>query len=606
MKFLWGNKKIILITLVFFICGVFLQVIRSQAVLKMDDTNNILDINELVVSANSNREQKDNNINPDYCIVYDQNSIALKNNVEKTLEYMQQSTIAYDIAEEKVKLDNCPTILLNTSSLEDLGTVQEIENYVLMGGNIFLMNLLQKDQHFRLLYNKFGILNYGDYGNTTGIHMKSNVLVGTTGKNFLENSLEDVHLEVSLNNNANVLIESTAQTPLLWSVGYGKGTFMVFNGSLLYEKASRGVISGAISLMEKDFIYPIFNMKLFYIDDFPAPIAKSKNELIYDEYKSSLESFYQSIWWPDMLKTSRDFNILYTGTVIESYTDNVIPPFDDVVDKEYKYLISFGRELVKSGGELALHGYNHQSLTMNKEVSSYFGYKNWKSMSDMEQSIKELIDYTKQAFPTYELTTYVPPSNVLSEEGRQALINSWPELTTISSLYINDSIGKSYFQEFEVSRDGIIELPRITSGYMLTESDDWAIANTLTNIGVFSHFIHPDDVISKDRLSGSWSEMYKEYNKFMQDINENYSWLRSMKASEAARTVASNLQTTTAIEKNKKGIKGSIDRYKNEQHYIVRTEKKMSNPINCVVEKIDKDTYILIALAAQFEVTLEE
>ncbi|ATP40266.1 hypothetical protein CSE16_09535 [Solibacillus sp. R5-41] len=606
MKWLWTNQKVIFIAVLLFLCGIILQITRTQMVLKMVDNEDILEMKELVVSANMNKEQTSDMNNPSYCIVYDETSVAIKNNAEKALEYMQKSTRAYDVAKGQVDYDRCPTILLSTPYLKDLGTVEDIENYVSAGGQLFLMNVLEMDAHFDILYRKLGILDFDDFVMTNGLHMVSNLLIGTTGETYLEESLNDVSLGVALTSEATIFMESTTKNPLLWKAEYGEGTFMVFNGGLLSEKSSRGLITGAVSLMEPDYVYPIFNTKVFFIDDFPSPIAKERNDLIYKEYKKSLASFYQSVWWPNMLKSAANEDIRYTGAIIESYLDNVTPPFDNVEDKEYVYLISFGRVLIQSGGEIGFHGYNHQSLTMDQNIASSFGYNAWTSSEDMEKSIRELQSYTKQAFPSYKVTTYVPPSNVLSEVGRQALKNSWPELTTISSLYLEDLTNRSYVQEFEVAEDGIIEMPRISSGYVRNDSDDWAIANTLTGIGVFSHFIHPDDIISTDRSGGSWNEMYKEFDAFMKDVHETYPWLRAMKASEAAMGIASTLQTTSTIEKSNNVVKGNIENYLDEQHFILRTDKKIGRLENCEVTKIDDGTYLIKALAAQFEVTLKE
>ncbi|MGE7912980.1 DUF2194 domain-containing protein [Lysinibacillus xylanilyticus] len=606
MKWFWNNQKFVFVAVLLLFCGVILQITRSQMVLKMVDNEDVLEMKDRVVSANMNKENTDDTNNPAYCIVYDESSVVLKNNAEKTLEYMQKSTRSYDVTKEKVDYDRCPTIMLSTAYLKDLGTVEDIENYVSAGGRLFLMRVLEMDAHFDILYRKLGIVDFNDFVKTNGVHMVSNLLIGTTGRTYFEESLNDDSLAVSLNSDATIYMESTTKNPLLWKADYGQGTFMVFNGGLLFEKTSRGLIAGAVSLMEPDYVYPIFNTKVFFIDDFPSPIAKGRNDLIYKEYKKNLVSFYQSVWWPNMMKSAANEDIRYTGAIIESYLDNVRPPFDNVEDKEFVYLISFGRELIQSGGEIGFHGYNHQSLTMDQTISSSFGYNAWKSSEDMEESIQELQNYTKQAFPSYKVTTYVPPSNVLSEEGRQALINSWPELTTISSLYVEDITNRSYIQEFEVAEDGIIEMPRISSGYDRNASDDWAIANTLTSIGVFSHFVHPDDVISTDRSGGSWAEMYNEFDGFMKDIHNTYPWLRAMNASEAAMAIASTLQTTSTIEKSNNIVKGSIENYMNEQHFILRTDKKIGRLDNCEVTKIDDGTYLIKALAAQFEVTLKE
>ena len=71
-------------------------------VLKMVDNEDVLEMKDLVVSANMNKEKTDDTNNPAYCIVYDESCVVLKNNAEKTLEYMQKSTRSYDVTKEKV------------------------------------------------------------------------------------------------------------------------------------------------------------------------------------------------------------------------------------------------------------------------------------------------------------------------------------------------------------------------------------------------------------------------------------------------------------------------------------------------------------------------
>ena len=50
----------------------------------------------------------------------------------------------------------------------------------------------------------------------------------------------------------------------------------------------------------------------------------------------------------------------------------------------------------------------------------------------MEESLKELLQITEELFPSVTYYTYVPPSNYLSEEGREAVKNTLPDLKVIS------------------------------------------------------------------------------------------------------------------------------------------------------------------------------
>lgn len=69
----------------------------------------------------------------------------------------------------------------------------------------------------------------------------------------------------------------------------------------------------------------------------------------------------------------------------------------------------------------------------------------------------ELIRFGKEMFPGTELSVYVPPSNVLSDEGREMIVKEFPEIRTIASNYFVGDM--AYTQEFEAAEDGIVEQP---------------------------------------------------------------------------------------------------------------------------------------------------
>jgi len=392
----------------------------------------------------------------------------------------------------------------------------------------------------------------------------------------------------------------------MWKREYGAGSFIVYNGDKLHLKNSRGLIAGAVSLMQPDFLYPIFNSKIFFIDDFPAPIAKGNNPNIYREYGLNLPTFFQEIWWPDMLKVARLYNVKYTAAVIQSYNDEVSPPFHNPVDQEWHQLVSYGREVIKSGGEIAIHGYNHQSLQNNKDTADYLGYQIWDDQGNMEESIKEVNQYLKSAFPSFTPMSYVPPSNVLGrEDGREALKKAWPELSVIASLYDTDFEDRAYVQEFELSKDGIIEMPRVTSGYFETPYLRWLEANTITSVGVFSHFLHPDDLLDDDRgQAKTWGNLYQDFSDYLERLQRTYPWLRDNTSTEAGFDMVNVLQTNVRVTKDSNRIKGEVDQYKQPLYYVLRTERKIAVQENCTVQKIDENVYLVTVKGSTFSIGL--
>ncbi len=70
-------------------------------------------------------------------------------------------------------------------------------------------------------------------------------------------------------------------------------------------------------------------------------------------------------------------------------------------------------------------------------------------------------------FPGTQMSVYVPPSNVLSDEGRKCWRKRFPQIKTIASNYFAGEC--AYTQEFEVADDGIVEQPRIISGAVIDD-----------------------------------------------------------------------------------------------------------------------------------------
>ncbi len=540
-----------------------------------------------------------------YCLAYDSSDPEqfykkVNDNISRVLTYMKLPVLESETG--SLQTDGCAAVILTSPKLGAVNHA-DLAGYVENGGYVFITVPPDTDDAFFRLYRKMGIRTVGSYVTEQSIELTSNVLIGERGLTIDESFVTNASLLVELETDSRLLARTKSGVPLLWDHDYGKGKFMVFNGLMLSEKINRGIIAGAVSMLEPDFIYPIFNTKIMYIDDFPAPIARTIDPQIYREYKRDRVRFFKEIWWPDMLKAANNHDVEYTAVLIQSYDDQVSPPFEDPIDEDLEGLISYGREVIKSGGEIGLHGFNHQSLVTDQQVAGAFGYRPWKSADHMARSIAETVDFAKRAFPGYRMVSYVPPSNVLSPEGRAALKRAWPDMAIIASLYPEDESGHSYVQEYEIAADGILELPRITSGYFERPFDRWAEANTMTSLGIISHFIHPDDVINDERSGNkSWDDLYKEYSKLLSRWDKTYPWLRPLTSIEAGMAVERMISSAVEWHREDGKIAGTITPFKGEAYYIMRTDKRITSTLGCSTRLIDEDTYLVTAHKANFEI----
>lgn len=600
------SKTILLIIIFLFLFGITIQVSRSSYLLRLNTGNEQRD-NQIIehVSALTS-EEKESFQQDKLLLIYDPNSEEsdyLTMNIVKTLEYMKKVYEIVPISQIPQDLSPYRNVLIAFSELDHVEDFSMIMEYVSGGGKLFFAIRPRPGELYSSIYQKLGIYETGtDYQSSVGIELVSDLLLKgenlKVDQDFLSNSSIPVHLK----DTSKLFARSVSGIPLLWSTSYGKGKIMVFNGSILNSKINRGLIVGSLSYLNDDFIYPIMNSKVVYIDDFPAPFPEGNYDKIYAIYKRDINTFFRDIWWPDMVQTARKYDIKYTGVLIETYNDEIKGPFDERIGREN--LKIYGRELIKMGGEVGVHGYNHQSLTKNQNQVSDLGYRAWKDESDMIESLEEVNQFFNEVFPDYTLRTYVPPSNIISEEGKKAIREAIPSINIIASLYHEDSDDIAYVQEYESTKD-FIELPRLSSSYHYSDITKWSMVNSATLLGVFSHFIHPDDILDDVRSkSNGWAELVKEYNEMMHSVKEKYPWMESHTASESANSLKIYEDAEVFISQTSDRLEVFINNFAGELDFILRSDKSIVKMKGCTVEKISNDRYLVRAKSERFEIVL--
>ena len=451
---------------------------------------------------------------------------------------MRVGTDVIDVQKDTIPdLDAYETVVLLLSDLDPLKEkVLDICEWVEDGGSAMFALTLQKNTYVSLIEQKLGIISSG-YENTEvdSIYFDKDFLIGG-GQAYTIMDPHDSAWEVELAESARVYARVGDQngTPVIWEEDYGKGRFVVDNFGL-YEKAVRGFYAASYSLLTDAGVYPVINGSVFYLDDFPSPVPGGDGTYVRRDYNTNIADFYSNIWWPDMLDMAEEHGVKYTGVIIDNYEDDVS---GDVVEQEdvqrFQY---FGNMLLHQGGELGYHGYNHQPLSLsNVDYANILPYKTWESYDAMKKAMTELIRFGKEMFPGTELSVYVPPSNVLSDEGREMIVKEFPEIRTIASNYFVGDM--AYTQEFEAAEDGIVEQPRIISGAVIDDYMELAAVSELNMHFVNTHFMHPDDLLDEDRGARlGWEKLKKRLDEYMDWLYTSAPCLRNLTASELSGAI---------------------------------------------------------------------
>lgn len=510
---------------------------------------------------------------------------------------MRVGTEVVDLQKQTLpELEPYETVTVLLKSLEPLKeNVLDICSWVKEGGSVLFALTLQKETYVSMIEQKLGIISSG-YQNAevSSIYFEKDFLIGG-GRSYMITDPFDSAWEVQLDETARVYarIGDENGMPLIWERNYGKGKFVIDNFGLT-EKAVRGFYAASYSLLTDAGVYPVINGSVFYLDDFPSPVPSGDGTYVRRDYNTSIAEFYSNVWWPDMMTLAAKHGVKYTGVIIENYEDDTDGEITEQTDvQRFQY---FGNMILHQGGELGYHGYNHQPLSLsNVDYGTVLPYKTWTSLDAMEKAVDELIRFGKKMFSATELSVYVPPSNVLSEEGRKLLGEKFPEIRSIASNYFSGEF--AYVQEFETAEDGIVEQPRIISGAVIDDYMQMAALSELNMHFVNSHFMHPDDLLDEDRGAAlGWEKLKKRLDEYMTWLNESAEELRNLTGSELAGAVQRYGALTVDKEITEKEIRLHLGHLYDEAYLMVRiNEGKPGDVTGGELVNITGNLYLLRA-----------
>lgn len=534
--------------------------------------------------------------NPD-----DENSLGIYKNVKYVLNSMGVNVVGIKITEQKKHKDlsDFDTMIVCIDNLIDLEyTNLELQNWVKGGNGIFFTIPLQNNEKLKEYADLLGIKDKDNIGivNYENIVFEDDFLIGAKDKEFGDTVINGTGLKVKLKDDVTIHTTNAEEeeNPIFWNVQYEKGYISVCNANMLSDQISRGIIAAAYAELHETYVYPVINASMYCIDDFPSPIPTGYNKIIYNQYGCNMEDFYFNIWWPKMKGLTEKYGIKYTGLLIQTYENKIQPPFDNTSYMETsKY---YANALLNSGGELGLHGYNHQSLALtgfnyrDEEVD----YIPWKSTDDMWVSIRSAIEYGKKLVPNAKITTYVAPSNIISSYVKDEMEKNIEDIKVYAGVYIGNE--SQMVEEFEAKENGIVCVPRTDSGMDISmdTNSDFLMYNELTFHYVHSNFFHPDDVLDIDRgAEQGFETLYSKYENMIKILNST--GIRNTTVAEGGAAVQRYQLTSCQKDYDDEKLIIDIEGLYDKVYYMLHVNdmKSIKNIDGAKYKKINENYYLI-------------
>ena len=494
------------------------------------------------------------------------------------------------------KLPNgCTDVIICLSSLLSSGIdPTDLASWVAEGGYLLIAGGLEPEE---MNDSWLALLGMTETDLVNSMHVDSmlfatDLLAGAEGMEFSDEVIacDAVRTQTTVDCTVHITTADDSRDPLLWECDYGKGHVLVCNADLMDSKASRGIIIASFSRMNDAFVYPVINAAVYCIDDFPSAAPAGYDRNVLSQYGYTIGDFYANVWWPSMQRIAEKYGIPYSGFLIQCYEADVNGPFQNTDNQPSATY--FVKQLLEYGGEVGLHGYDHQPLVLEgfayDEKNS--GYQSWQSVEDMLASIQAALAYGASLSDDVVIQSYVAPSNVLGREAMDAMIRQFDDLRIFAGVYIGTP--DQLIEEFEVLEDNVVLVPRLTADMQMEDSEWWLQINELNYHYFESNYIHPDDILDEERNDGG------DFKAMLNGYEQMVAWncghgLTASTISQAAGAVQRYcLLSVSQVPSNDRldiHVSGLVD----EGYLMLRCRKNVKSISGAQINEIDDGCYVI-------------
>ncbi|PIE48610.1 MAG: hypothetical protein CSA39_06840 [Flavobacteriales bacterium] len=402
----------------------------------------------------------------------------------------------------------------NSQKLSDSSIFSLLE-FVSNGGTLLLPNFNFDNR----MQSFWGLKEKDDYKLDTlsrGIFFTTDYLPNLKGKaiysDFIDAGFERANFKDDIEIFASAI--NNRDYPVILSNKIGNGRVICFNTNMGWKKEDRGILFSAILTGLEGIPYPIANVSTIFIDDFPSPVYDSKIEPVASEFDLTIGQFVKDVWLPDMLKLADSLDIIYTAFPAFDYNGITTPPFlfdqwdanKTIIDGNSIITSDWiSQQVIKNNHEMGFHGYNHVSLLES----------DWPNKEYMQLAMKAAQKKWRIVGLGSLPASYVPPTNLIDSVGMSQLYGVMPLIKYMSSLYLLN-LNNGCNREFDPDpwNKNVFDYPRITSGYLLDDREQYSQQSLYLYTGIWTHFIHPDDVFQIPDNANETAGHFKLRNQY--------------------------------------------------------------------------------------------
>ena len=287
--------------------------------------------------------------------------------------------------------------------------------------------------------------------------------------------------------------------PILYTYPWRKGGVCLINGNFLKDIRYMGLLTGAISALLPDFIYPVLGVKSVFLDNFPV-VTSDDNEVCKQVYGYSALGFVQDVVWPAFQGMSLRSNTPYTSCILAA-----APSAERFEAMDDALFAAVAKSLLQFGGEMAYAADCPEDgrVVLNRDFLNSFS----------------------AAFPDYTVRGL-------------AVGNDSAELPDIPGADIRFVRGMLENRNLRLSwKDGLTVFPAATCGNSMEDGNLFSICSVLGAYGMVSHVFEADAFIARDG-NAAWDDCKQQLALF-EELLSRAPWLEGRTLSRTEGDVRS-------------------------------------------------------------------
>lgn len=411
-----------------------------------------------------------------------------------------QLTVAGEGCLETGEVEEKDLVIFCDGSISRWADPKELAAFISEGGRVILAAGFDEEES--PLWQVFGIREMSSGDDFHYLAFEKPLLPVQPVETCYDGSSGSARLRVS--EEADVYIKAIGENvPILYTHPWRKGSACVINGTFLSDPCCAGLLTGAISLLLPDFIYPVLGVKAVFLDDLPM-ITPEEDELCKQVYGYSGEGFVRDVMWPAFQGVSLRTSTPYTSSILAA-----APSQESFETENDAILMTICKSALQFGGELtyAVDCPEDGNFVVNQDF----------------------IDRFSGLFTGYTVQGMTMKTDNFSKE----MLNiSGAEIRTVRGMLGSQDLRLSWENGFTV-------FPAATEGNSMDDGNLFAICSVLGAYGMVSHVFDVKELITREDDPAAWNKDKLQVGYFESEVLSRTPWLEGRTLSQTESDVRS-------------------------------------------------------------------